>query len=144
MESGEYRYCIVLYLLFYNSSFHVFRTKRRGHNMVAIDQEGSIIEAKAFDTYGDRLAGKNMANFINSLPDNTVVLIAVKDSGERFISDADPALKSLGATGPLNPGYRGSWLLVGYKGTGERPTWIKEAWKPRYRGPVYLSVKVFV
>ena len=141
MGSGQKRYCIVL---FYNSSFHVFLTKRPGHNVVAIDQEGSVIEAKAFDTFGDHSGGKNMANFINSLPDHTVVLIAVEDSGEKFVNDADSALKSLGATEPLNPGHRGSWLLVGYKGTGERPTWIRQAWKPRYRGPVYLSVNVFV
>ena len=108
-----------------------------------MDQEGSVIEAKAFDTYGDSSAGTNMANFITSLPDHTVVLIAIDDSGNVYVGDAADALKSLGATEPLNPGYRGSWVLVGYKGTGEKPSWVRQAWKGRYLGPTIVAVKVF-
>lgn len=111
--------------------------------MVAVDQEGSVIEAKTFDTYGDSSAGKNMANFINSLPDHTVVLIAVQDSANVYMDDAADALKNLGATEPVNPGYRGSWVLVGYKGTGEKPAWVRQAWKERYTGPTYIAVEVF-
>lgn len=110
---------------------------------MAVDQEGSVIKAKAFDTYGDPAAGKNLANFITSLPDHTVVLIAVHDSANVFVGDAADALRSLGATEPLNPGYRGSWVLVGYKGTGDKPSWVRQAWKERYLGPTYLRVKVF-
>ena len=84
-----------------------------------------------------------MANFINSLPDHSVVLISVQETGENYFGDASDALKSLGATEPLNPGYRGSWLLVGYKGTGEKPSWIKQASNRRYFGPTRLAVKVF-
>ena len=84
-----------------------------------------------------------MANFITSLPDHTVVLISVMGTGDRFVDDAVDALKSLGATEPLNPGYRASWILLGFKGTGERPSWIKQAWNQRYFGPTYLSAKVF-
>ena len=111
--------------------------------MVAIDFEGRVIAARAFDTWGDRSSGKSMANFMDSLPDHTVVLISVLDSGENFVDDAADALKSLGATEPLNPGYRGSWLLAGYKGTGKKPSWIKQASSPRYLGPTYLAVNVF-
>ncbi|KAL9962770.1 hypothetical protein ACROYT_G031908 [Oculina patagonica] len=117
--------------------------KSRGHNVVAVDQEGSVIEAKTFDTYGDSSAGTNMANFITSLPDHTVVLIAVHESGNVYVGDAADALKSLGATEPLNPGYRGSWVLVGYKGTGERPAWVRQAQNDRYLGPTVVAVKVF-
>ena len=111
--------------------------------MVAVDQEGSVIEARNFDTHEDSSAGKNMANFIESLPTHTVVLIAVKDSGAKFVDDAANALKSLGATNPLNPGYRGSWLLVGYKGTGEKPSWIRQEQQARSLGPSYMTVRVF-
>lgn len=111
--------------------------------MVAVDQEGSVIEAKTFDTYGDSSAGRNMANFIMSLPDHTVVLIAVQDSANVYVGDAADALKSLGATEPLNPGYRGSWVLVGYKGTGEKPAWVRQAQKERYLGPTIVAAKVF-
>lgn len=117
--------------------------KSRGHNVVAVDQEGSVIEAKAFDTFGDSSSGTNMANFITSLPDHTVVLIATQDSADVYVGDAADALKSLGATEPLNPGYRGSWLLVGYKGTGEKPSWVRQASKKRYFGPASVAVKVF-
>ena len=111
--------------------------------MVAVDQEGSVIEARNLDTHGDSSAGRNMANFIESLPIHTVVLIAVKDSGGRFVDDAANALKSLGATEPLNPGYRGSWLLVGYKGTGEKPSWIRQEEQEQFFGPSFITVRVF-
>ena len=111
--------------------------------MVAIDEGGSVIEARNFDTYEDSSAGKNMANFIESLPTDTVVLIAVKDSGEKFVDDAANALKSLGATNPLKPGHRGSWLLVGHKGNGEKPSWIRQEQRARSRGPSYITVRVF-
>ena len=101
------------------------------------------IEARNFDTHGDSSAGRNMANFIESLPIHTVVLIAVKDSGGRFVDDAANALKSLGATEPLNPGYRGSWLLVGYKGTGEKPSWIRQEEQAQFFGPSFITVRVF-
>ena len=118
-------------------------SKTRGHNVVAVDQEGSVIEAKAFDTFGDISSGRNMANFITSLPDQTVVLIATQDSANVYVGYAADALKSLGATEPLNPGYRGSWVLVGYKGTGGKPAWVRQAWKRRYFGPTYIAVKIY-
>ena len=111
--------------------------------MVAVDQEGSVIEARNFDTHCESSAGRNMANFIESLPTHIVVLIAVKDSGGYFVDDATNALKSLGATKPLNPGYRGSWLLVGYKGTGEKPSWIRQEEQAQFFGPSYITVRVF-
>ena len=112
--------------------------------MVAVDQEGTVIEARSFDTHEDNSSGRNMASFIESLPTHTVVLIAVKDSGENFVDDAANAVKSLGATNPLNPGFRESWLLVGYKGTGEKPSWIRQEQQARSSGPCYIRVRVFV
>lgn len=109
--------------------------KQRGHNVVAVDQEGSVIDAKGFDTWEDSSSGSNMAAFITSLPDHTVVLISVMDSGNKFVD--------VGAIEPLNPGSRGSWLLVGYKGTGEKPLWIRQASNPPKSGPTYLAVRVF-
>lgn len=118
--------------------------KKRGHNVVAINQMGRVIEAASFDTFGDCKAGKNMKDWINGLTNHTVVLISVKDSGEKFVDDAADALRSLGAKEPLKPTHRASWLLVGYKGTGERPSWIRQAWKPKAKGPSSVSVVVLV
>ena len=84
-----------------------------------------------------------MAAFITTLPEHTVVLISVMDSGNTFVDDAADALKSVGAIEPLNPGLRGSWLLVGYRGTGEKPLWIRQASNPPKSGPTYLAVRVF-
>jgi len=107
--------------------------KQRGHNVVAVDQEESVIDAKGFDTWEDSSSGSNMAAFITSL----------MDSGNTFVDDAADALKSVGAIEPLNPGLRGSWLLVGYRGTGEKPLWIRQASNPPKSGPTYLAVRVF-
>ena len=112
--------------------------------MVAINQKGRVIEAASFDTFGDCKAGKNMKDWINGLPNHTVVLMSVYDSGNNFVDDAADALRSLGAKEPLKPTLRASWLLVGYKGAGERPSWIRQAWKPQHQGPSSVSVVVLV
>ena len=112
-------------------------SKKRGHNVVAIDEEGSIIKTGAFDTWGQQ-----MANFITTLPEHTVVLISVVNSGDNFVDDAPDALRSLGATEPLKPGWRESWLLVGYKGPGEKPSWIRQDSKKRSFGPTNLALAI--
>ena len=73
----------------------MFTSKKRGHNVVAIKPKPSVVEATYFDTYGNALAGKNMKDWITGLPNHTVVLISVKDSGNRFVDDAVDALRSL-------------------------------------------------
>ena len=110
---------------------------------MALDKAGTVINSGAFDTYGDVTAGQRLDAFIRALPDNTIVLVAVHDSAERYMGKAVAALKSLGAVEPVNPGYRGSWLLVGYKGPGAKPLWRQQAHAPRGAGPSEIRVQIY-
>lgn len=86
-----------------------------------------------------------MKAFIESLPDNLIVLIAVWDSSDpstiQQIDGVDSALSSLGAVAPLLPQVREAWLLVGYKGP-EKPAWIQQRHGARNKGPVTLWTKL--
>lgn len=86
-----------------------------------------------------------MKEFIESLPDNLIVLIAVWDSTNPYtiqqIKGVDKALSSLGAVAPLVPQVREAWLLVGHKGL-EKPAWIQQRHGARNKGPIMLRIKV--
>ncbi|XP_048577337.1 fibrillin-2 isoform X3 [Nematostella vectensis] len=113
----------------------------RGHNIVALYPTGALHSSRSFDTYGHSGSGNNMANYLNSLPNNMIVLVSVLDSGETYGGPAASALASVGAVEPVLPlGYRESWALIGYKG-GSKP-WIKQARKTRYNGPAVISAYI--
>ena len=82
-----------------------------------------------------------MKAFIESLPDNFIVLIAVWDSTNpgtmQRIEGVESALSSLGAVAPVVPLVREAWLLVGHKGP-EKPAWIQQRHGARNEGPVTL------
>ena len=86
-----------------------------------------------------------MKAFIESLPDNLIVLIAVYDSANPYtmqqIEGVESALSSLGAVAPVLPQTREAWLLVGHKGP-EKPTWIQQRHGARNMGPVKLSTEI--
>ena len=86
-----------------------------------------------------------MKAFIDSLPDNLIVLIAVWDSTApntiQQIAGMESVLSSVGAVAPLIPQVREAWLLVGYKGP-EKPAWIQQRHGARNEGPIKLWTKV--
>lgn len=86
-----------------------------------------------------------MKAFIESLPDNLIVLIAVWDSTDpskiQQIEGAESVLSSLGAVPPVVPRKREAWLLVGHKGP-EKPAWIQQRHSERNMGPVMLCTEV--
>lgn len=117
----------------------------RGHNIVTVYPNGSIHESKGFDTYGDKQKVAEMKAFIESLPDNLIVLIAVYDSANyntmKKIDGVEGTLSSLGAVAPVLPQVREAWLLVGHKGP-EKPAWIQQRHGERNMGPVTLSTEI--
>ncbi|KAK3696530.1 hypothetical protein QZH41_004877 [Actinostola sp. cb2023] len=114
----------------------------RGHNVVALNQEGTFLHKKSFDTYGDPSAGAKLDAFIKALPRNTIVLVSVHDSGNAYVSsEAQGALRSIYAADPIIPSYRGSWALIGYKGS-PRPSWIRQAYNQKGLGPTVISASI--
>ena len=92
----------------------------------------------AFDTYRDSNAGNKLAAWINDLPSQTLVLVAVADCGAKYYQSAAAALKSVGAVDPLTSGFRSSWYLIGYKGAAK--SWIRQDTTTSGNGPISTSV----
>ena len=51
------------------------------------------------------------------------------------------AILRVGGAKPVRPAYRGSYALVGYSGP-ERPSWIRQVMRPRYRGPSQIMTVI--
>ncbi|XP_048576134.1 uncharacterized protein LOC116616558 isoform X2 [Nematostella vectensis] len=113
-------------------SFHLVKIVdgiyiNRGHNFVSFDcASNHIISNATFDTHGDSSAGSKIVNYINGLPNDVMVAIAVVDDGSQYLSSAArAAISSLGATSTFLS-LRQTYAFIGYKGH-TKPLWIKEA-----------------
>ena len=70
-----------------------------------------------FDTLGDPAASRQLATWVQSLPDGTIVAGAVKDEASGQLgAEAVQALATLGVGGDLRGHYRESHAFVGVKG----------------------------
>jgi interleukin-like EMT inducer protein len=89
----------------------------RGYNLVAVERDGRVREAGAFDTFLDRAAAARLAAFVAHLPEGTVVAGAVRDeASHRLTEDAVAALQTLGVAGDLRGHFRESHAFIGVKG----------------------------
>ena len=116
---------------------------------MVLTRGGNLIESLSFNTHGSSTADDEMGAYIDSLPHNVIVLMAVKDEadkGNQASEDnkmgANLQVLSLGAKTPRAPGYRASWALVGYKGPHDQVDWIRHAQAPEYKGPSEISVQI--
>ena len=57
------------------------------------------------------------------------------------MSPAIDALKRLGATDPVQPGWRGSFALAGYAGVN-KPPWITQKRANKGQGPSEFSLNI--
>ncbi|KAJ7381606.1 hypothetical protein OS493_040172, partial [Desmophyllum pertusum] len=64
--------------------------------------------------------------------------ISPRDSADVYFGDAADALKSW-APPNFESGLSWVMLLVGYKATGEKPSWVRQASKKRYFGPASVA-----
>ncbi|KAJ5075805.1 hypothetical protein M0811_06667 [Anaeramoeba ignava] len=110
----------------------------RGLNFVIIDPETKVIwDSVAFDVHGSEPSIRNMIKFIDSIPEGFIVLAAVKDEAtNRMNYEGRNSLAKIGAK-DYNPGYRGSWAIIGRKGAKSR----KVLQKNGNQHPVKLSQK---
>ena len=71
-----------------------------------------------------------------------IVLVATQDdSSTKYTKDVRQALIAVGARNPGRTEFRGSYALVGYKGS-PRPTWVKESRKRRRKGPTLINATI--
>lgn len=116
---------------------------------MVLTRGGKFIDSVSFDTHASPTADDEMGAYIESLPDNVIVLMAVKDeaswgdnAAEEDKIGANLQVLDLGAKNPRPPGHRASWALVGYKGPHDQVDWIQHAQAPQYEGPSEISVQI--
>jgi len=92
---------------------------RRGLNVLVVDPEaGRVLFGRAYDIWGNPFEeNKQLAADIAALPDGTIVMAALKDSGmENADGNLIGALQSLGATVSAPLAMREGYALIGVKG----------------------------
>jgi len=91
---------------------------QRGYNIVVINRNTGSVEARAaFDTFKSADESARLAQFINAIPPERVVIVAVRDEAARNLTEeAVNALRSLGATQDLRGKFRWSHAIIGIKG----------------------------
>lgn len=91
---------------------------RRGYNLATIDaQSGEVTDVRGFDTWANPFEADALADFIEGLPEGTIVLVAARDDASRSLTDrAVRALAGIGSAIDLRqtPGY--GHALIGVKG----------------------------
>ena len=89
-----------------------------GYNVVALDPEtGTILDRQLFDTFASDLASRDMANWIDALPEGTLVVLAARDEASMHLTqEALDALLMLGLEGDLRDRFRWSHAAIGAKG----------------------------
>ncbi len=108
--------------------------KNRGHNLAVIDLQSGVPEFRNFDTFGSGQQANDMADFINGLPADALVLVSISDDGTFSMTEsAYQALESLGSALTRQVQGRDSWALIGRKGAAIGTA--KEALSRRFAGP---------
>ncbi|MFQ5824755.1 MAG: C25 family cysteine peptidase [bacterium] len=120
------------------ADFKIYDNWDRGHNLVAINHQTREIITTNFDTYTSSDAADEMANFINSLPEGSVVLVGILDEGSANMTEkAYQALESLGSALTREVSYRDSWAIVGWKGAPVGT--VEEVLSKRFSGPAFVE-----
>jgi hypothetical protein len=95
-------------------------TTERGYNVVVLDRKTArVLTARHFDTYGDGKATTAMAELLESLTDQQLVLMAISDDGSHNNERTWLAIESLGSTQCRQIQFRDSWAFIGYKGAAK-------------------------
>jgi hypothetical protein len=98
----------------------------RGINVGVLDQYTGIrmTEVRSFDTWASTTNFQYLINYINSLPNGTILIFAVADesalvrSTDSNVQAAYLALQALGSTQIRNVQEWGGWTMIAIKGQG--------------------------
>ncbi len=91
----------------------------RGLNVVVFDEtSGTPLQAGTYDTYASAVAADTFAALIEGLPAGRIVAVAAMDEATRQLTErARRACEMIGSGLIRNLGVRGSWALIGRKGS---------------------------
>lgn len=114
----------------------------RGHHICTfIDSSYELVEYRQFDTYSGGNVITNYINFLDTLSNNYIIVIAVSDEGRITSVPLKNQIKSLGSIYIDSLVFRGSWAIIGKKGAtpGSVPEWFT---KP-YGGRVEIDTTIY-
>ena len=119
--------------------------KARGFHVVVISAvDGNILKKNIFDTYLSGTASSNMVDFIESSPTGSVIVIAVRIEGTRYLKQsARNYIASLGSRHVATLGYRDTLAIVTAKGV-PKPSWFAEKTAKSGNGPTRLACRLWL
>eukprot|EP01041_Mallomonas_annulata_P001367 gene1367-2639_t len=106
----------------------------RGFNIVVLNGQFGFGEIRSFDTVENENASERLADFIESIPEGKIVLVATQESAsDKLTGRATTALRSIGADKIDRLGSRGAFAMVGRKGAA--PGSVPQSLSERRKGP---------
>ncbi|KAI8484795.1 hypothetical protein Bbelb_373920 [Branchiostoma belcheri] len=120
-----------------------YNHRSRGYMVLGVDAvSGTVTHQSTYDTHGDTASDLAMANFLRKkIPQNSIVVVAVRGRASKFARECLVALRELGATGPVAVEDKGNFAMVGFKGT-VWPSWIQHVNLPSGQGPAQIYTKI--
>lgn len=117
-------------------------TCTRGFNILVLDSHFEPKDFRSFDTHDNASASERMADFIDSIPVNSVVLVGTMDSANANLTTRGKAsLKSLGANSQIEKlTTKGSFSLIGKKGASSKE--VVQQLGERKSGPVVVTQRL--
>ena len=100
---------------------------------------GRFFASAAYDCFASQTACNNIGTFIDKLPQDSIVLIAIQESGATS-SHRPPSSKllKLGAQNIASVAENTAYVLIGYKGS-KSVDWKQELFKTSAAGPAEVS-----
>ena len=100
---------------------------------------GRFFASAAYDCVASQTACNNIGTFIDKLPQDSIVLIAIQESGATS-SHRPPSskLQKLGAQNITSVAENTSYVLIGYKGS-KSVDWKQHLFKSNAAGPAEVS-----
>ena len=116
-------------------------TCSRGFNMLTLNSHWQPKDFRNFDTHGASQASDRMADFMDTVPDGTIVLVAVMDSAHQHLTTrGKAALSNIGARNIEKLGHRGSLAIIGKK--GDEAVKIKQKMTARRQGDAIVRQRI--
>jgi len=117
-------------------------TCARGFNILVLDSHYNPKDFRNFDTHDNTAASERLADFIDGIPQNRIVLVGTMDSANANLTTRGRAsLRSLGASSIIEKlASKGSYSLIGRKGANVNE--VVQQIGERKGGPIIVSQRL--
>ncbi|PJC57242.1 MAG: hypothetical protein CO025_14380, partial [Ignavibacteria bacterium CG_4_9_14_0_2_um_filter_37_13] len=115
----------------------------RAHHVCLFDERTfEFISYRHFDVFGGgTVETNNYINFLNTISNGVIVIIAVSDEGSISSATLKNQIRSLGSKFIDSLSWRGSWAIIGKKGA--TPGSVPEAFSRTYKGSVRIDTTFY-